>query len=204
MDAEVGLGAKHQSGKQRASEWGRWEGSAQGAGERVAPGCGDEVVPLLLHSPVSGVAQPLPVWCPGHRPGSSAPPVLEGDLGAQGEKQPGKVKASSAPLLPSAQQCLPACPGHVPPSHSRVKQGQAELPNAHCRALLPTQHSPSHAPHTGSPPWPAAARSTAPCARGRAADPLSPSVRGSGFPLTAVGSAGGGDGAARAPLGLQG
>lgn len=54
----------------------------------------------------------------------------------------------------------------------------------------PPRHSPSPAPRTGSPPWPAAARSTAPCARGRAAGPPSPSARGSGSPLPAVGSAG--------------
>lgn len=125
MDAEMGLGAKHGTGKLRAAEWGR-EGNARGTGEGVAPGCGDEVMPPPLHSPVSGVAQPLPVWSPGHRSRSSTPPVLEGDLGAQGEKEPGEVKALSVPPPPApflVSNALPACPGHVPPPHSRAVQG---------------------------------------------------------------------------------
>lgn len=146
MDAEVGLGVKHQRGKPRASEWGRWEQSARGTGERVAPGRGDEVMPPLPHSPVSGVAQPLPVWSPGHRTGSSAPPVLEGDLRAQGEKEPGRVKASSAPLLPSAQSAVPSLPVLAVCHHPTVGSSRdPELPHAHCPALLPT--STHHLPH---------------------------------------------------------
>lgn len=57
-----------------------------------------------------------------------------------------------------------------------------------CHAL--PWHSPSPARRTGSPPWPAAAQSTAPCARGRAASPPSPSACGSGSPLPTAGSAG--------------
>lgn len=59
-----------------------------------------------------------------------------------------------------------------------------------CGCLTLPWHSPSPARRTGSPPWPAAAQSTAPCARGRAASPPSPSACGSGSPLPTAGSAG--------------
>lgn len=89
--------------------------------------------------------------------------------------------------LPPAPLLLQLWPYRAQPTAPRRGAPPAASPCG-CHAL--PWHSPSPARRTGSPPWPAAAQSTAPCARGRAASPPSPSACGSGSPLPTAGSAG--------------
>lgn len=172
------------------------------------------------HLPGSSEAQPVPVRYPGYGAGSSTPPVLKEHLrdsqeGWEGRASPAHPWAQPGPAVPSlispASVPVPATPSSAVPSPGAGRD--PNVPHAQCpvRWLVqchphgarhcpcppavpapcpPPWHSPSPASRTDSPPWPAAARSTAPCARGRAAGPLSPSAHGSGCPLPAAGSAG--------------
>lgn len=97
--------------------WG-WQGVRQGH-QRSSP---------APHLPVSSVAQPVPVWSPGCRAGSPTSPVLEGDLRAPGDREPGGVRhGASRPSRPSWLLCYPAAVVPAP------RAGRAPvLPHARC------------------------------------------------------------------------
>lgn len=80
---------------------GEWEQStAQGRGDGRGVRQGRQRASPTPHSPVSSMAQPVPVRSPGCGPGSPTSPVLEGDLRAQGDREPGGVRHRASPLLP--------------------------------------------------------------------------------------------------------
>lgn len=116
---------------------------------------------------------------------------------SQGRQRP----CAPARTLPPALLLLQLWPYRAQSTAPRHGASSAATPWG-CHTL--PWHSPSPARRTGSPPWPAAAQSTAPCARGRAASPPSPSACGSGSPLPTAGSAGEGGTGLAGVVGLPG
>lgn len=139
--------------------------SQEGWGRRASP-----VLPWLSQGQQCSHCHPMALLPP--HPGQTGTPT------SPMHRVPHPVAAAA--VAPSSCSPLSSHVGRAPPAQPRLRLRRTE-----------PRHSPSPAPRTGSPPWRAAAQSTAPCARGRAAGPPSPSARGCGSPPPAAGPAGG-------------
>lgn len=182
------------------TQWGR-EGRAAGAAPHQLSGTHGRGHPWALPTRPggggSGSSGFAPCAWPQEPPGSvwsgfaPAPRALCSLAGVHLRLVPAAGSMPQARSQPAPCSPHPARRTEPPmPVRSSGVSTAADVPGA-CAPRPPQhcQHSPGPACRTGSPPWHTAGQSTAPCARGKAASPHSPSARGCGCPRPGAGSA---------------